>query len=51
MDKGVFQINLDTTVLNMLRNKVNEQRYISYNLKYGKHRAWDKISAIMDSGY
>lgn len=48
MKKRIYQIKLDTTVLGILRNKVNEQRYISYEKKYGKHRAWDKICAIMD---
>ncbi|WP_337017683.1 hypothetical protein [Oceanobacillus massiliensis] len=48
MVKVVFQINLDTDVLDILRNKVNEEQNISYNKRYGKHRAWDKICAIMD---
>ena len=57
MVEGVFKINLDTDVLMKLRNKVNDQRYISYEKtlyfkdkqnKYIKHRAWDKICAIMD---
>ena len=48
MVKGVFQINIDTDVLAILRSKVNEQHNISYNKKYGKHRAGDKICAIMD---
>jgi len=52
MEKGVFQIMLNTDVLGMLRNKVNEQRNISYTKtfdfrnkrsKYIKYRAWDKI--------
>ncbi|MFX4263425.1 hypothetical protein ACOBQJ_14670 [Pelotomaculum propionicicum] len=56
MGKGVFQIELNTYVLGILRDKVNEQRNISYEKtfdfkgqnKYIKHRAWDKICAIMD---
>jgi len=52
MEKGVFQIILNTDVLGILRNKVNEQSNISYNktfvFKNIKHRAWDKICAIMD---
>lgn len=48
MGNDVFQINLDTDVLDILRNKVNEEQNISYNKTNGKHRAWDKICAIMD---
>ncbi|MCG7314784.1 hypothetical protein MHL30_16815 [Priestia flexa] len=48
MVKDVFQINLDTDVLDKLRDKVNEEQNISYNKTYGKYRAWDKICAIMD---
>lgn len=48
MMREVFQINLNTDVLDILRNKVNEQQNISYNKQYNKHRAWDKICAIMD---
>lgn len=48
MVKDVFQINLDADILDILRDKVNEQQDISYNKKYGKHRAWDRICAIMD---
>lgn len=48
MKKGIFQINLDTDVLVTLRDKVNEEQNISYNKKYHKYRAWDKICAIMD---
>ncbi len=48
MVKGVFQISLDTFLLGALRNKINEQLNISYKKKYGKHRAWHKICAIMD---
>ncbi|MFS0824345.1 hypothetical protein [Bacillus sp. 1P02SD] len=48
MAKDVFLISLDTNVLDKLRNKVNEELNISYNITYGKHRAWDKICAIMD---
>ncbi|OOM71457.1 hypothetical protein [Clostridium sp. BL-8] len=48
MKDQVFKINLDIDVIKRLRNKVNEQINISYNKKYGKHRAWDKIRAIMD---
>lgn len=46
--KNTFKINLDTTILYRLRNKINEQNNISYNKIYGKFRAWDKICAIMD---
>lgn len=57
MVTGVIQIRLNTEVLGILRNKVNEQHNISYEKtfdfknkknKYIKHRAWDKICAIMD---
>lgn len=52
MKKGVFQINLNNDVLNRLRQKINEQRSISYektlHFKNNKYRAWDKICAIMD---
>ena len=50
----VFQIKLDSNILKKLRDKVNEQNYISYskNFKTKKnnkeYRAWDKICAIMD---
>lgn len=46
--KGVFQINLDTDILSKLRNTINNHQNISYNKKYRKYRAWDKICAIMD---
>lgn len=48
MPNDIFQINLDTNVLKILRNKVNEEQNISFNKRYGRHRAWDKICAIMD---
>lgn len=48
MTKKEFQINLNTAYLKRLRNKVNENRNISYEKKYKKLRAWDKICAIMD---
>ncbi|MRH45119.1 hypothetical protein GH741_20975 [Aquibacillus halophilus] len=48
MSKEIFQIDLNTEVLDELRNKVNEEQYISYNKRHGNHRAWDKICAIMD---
>ncbi|MED1105015.1 hypothetical protein [Bacillus paramycoides] len=48
MIKDVYQINLDINVLEALRNKVNEQRNITITTKDSKHRAWDKICAIMD---
>ncbi|WP_461204565.1 hypothetical protein [Clostridium sp. DL1XJH146] len=48
MAKDVFRINLDTDNFSKLRNTINNQKNISYNKKYGKHRAWDKICAIMD---
>ena len=50
----IFQIKLDSNVLKKLRDKVNEQNYISYNKnckakkKNKEYRAWDKICAIMD---
>ncbi|WP_077701973.1 hypothetical protein [Virgibacillus dokdonensis] len=53
MKKVTFQINLDTKILKLLREKVNEEQNITFNKKiYFKkdkvHRAWDKICAIMD---
>ena len=48
MNKNIFKINIDTSVLERLRDKINEQQNISYNKEYGKYRAWDKICAIMD---
>ncbi|MEK4841264.1 hypothetical protein [Bacillus sp. FSL L8-0152] len=48
MTKEVFQICLDPTIIEILRNKVNEQQYITINKKDGEQRAWDKICAIMD---
>lgn len=48
MQKGYFQIELDTHILDELRGKINEQPNISYNKIYGKHRAWDRLCAIMD---
>lgn len=44
----MFKIELDTEILRKLRNKINEQKNISYNKMYGKYRAWDKICAIMN---
>lgn len=53
MDKNIFQININTDVLIRLRNQINEEYYISYRKEFydknnKKHRAWDKICAIMD---
>ena len=53
MDKNIFQINISTDVLKRLRDKINEEHYISYSKEFydknkKKHRAWDKICAIMD---
>ncbi|MFA9399291.1 MAG: hypothetical protein ACERKV_13635 [Clostridiaceae bacterium] len=48
MAKDIFQINLNIDVIKTLRNKVNEQKNISYEKRYGNYRAWDKICAIMD---
>ena len=48
MKNKIFQINIDTSVLRRLRDKVNENQNISYNKQYKKYRAWDKICAIMD---
>lgn len=48
MSKKIFQIKIDTNVLNRLRDKINDENYISYNKQYKKYRAWDKICAIMD---
>ena len=47
MKNKIFQINIDTSVLRRLRDKVNENQNISYNKQYKKYRAWDKICAIM----
>lgn len=53
MNTKVFQINIDNNVLIKLRDKINEQRNISYNKEFHyknnkRYRAWDKICAIMD---
>ena len=48
MGNKVFKIELNTEILRKLRNKINEQKNISYNKMYGKYRAWDKICAIMN---
>lgn len=48
MENEVFKIELDTEILRKLRNKINEQKNISYNKMYKKYRAWDKICAIMN---
>ena len=48
MNNKVFQINIDTSVLRRLRDKVNKNQNISYNKQYKKYRAWDKFCAIMD---
>lgn len=48
MENKVFKIGLDTEILRKLRNKINEQKNISYNKMYKKYRAWDKICAIMN---
>lgn len=53
MVNNTFQINLDTKILKLLRDKVNDDQYITFNKRfYFKkdivHRAWDKICAIMD---
>ncbi|QFQ28922.1 MULTISPECIES: hypothetical protein [Bacillus cereus group] len=48
MTKEVFQICLDPTIIEILRDKVNEQQNITINKKDGEQRAWDKICAIMD---
>lgn len=53
MVKDVFQINLDTKVLKILRDKVNEEKNITFNKRFyfkenEDHPAWDKICAIMD---
>ena len=57
MKNCIFKISLNTDVLRKLRNKVNEQRNISYrktfNFKIKQNKfiqlnAWDKICAIMD---
>ncbi|KAA0786802.1 hypothetical protein [Bacillus sp. BB56-3] len=48
MTKEVFQISLDPTILEILRDKVNEQQNITIIKKDGEHQAWDKICAIMD---
>ncbi|RFB53394.1 hypothetical protein [Bacillus thuringiensis] len=48
MTKEVFQICLDSTIIEILRDKVNEQQNITINKKVGEKRAWDKICSIMD---
>jgi len=48
VENKVFKIGLDTEILRKLRNKINEQKNISYNKMYKKYRAWDKICAIMN---
>ncbi|GLO68476.1 hypothetical protein [Oceanobacillus kimchii] len=52
MNKGTFQINLDTKVLELLRYKVNDGLNINFNKFHSKknkeYRSWDKICAIMD---
>lgn len=48
MTKEAFQICLDSTIIEILRDKVNEQQNITINKKDGEQRAWDKICAIMD---
>ncbi|HFU7058146.1 TPA: hypothetical protein ACGN81_005246 [Bacillus cereus] len=48
MTKEIFQICLDPTIIEILRDKVNEQQNITINKKDGEQRAWDKICAIMD---
>lgn len=48
MENKVFKIGLDTEILRKLRNKINEQKNISYNKMYKKYRTWNKIFAIMD---
>lgn len=53
MVNDVFQINLDTKVLKILRDKVNEEQNISFNKRFyfkknEDYPAWDKICAIMD---
>lgn len=48
MRTNQFNIILDLSILEKLRNKINEQYNISYSKQYGKHRAWDKICSIMD---
>jgi hypothetical protein len=48
MGNNVFQLKLNSDVLVILREKVNEEQNISYNKRYGKYRAWDKICAILD---
>lgn len=48
MGNKVFKIELNTEILRKLRNKINEQKNISYNKMYKKYRAWDKICAIMN---
>lgn len=48
MTKEVFQISLDPTIIEILRDDVNEQQNITINKKDGEHRSWDKIYATMD---
>lgn len=48
MKEQIFKINLSIDIIRKLRDKINEQKNISYNKMYKKYRAWDKICAIMD---
>ncbi|HBF8686558.1 hypothetical protein KWV42_10470 [Clostridioides difficile] len=53
MDRNIFQISINIDVLTRLRDKINEENYISYSKEFydknkKKYRAWDKICAIMD---
>lgn len=53
MDRKIFQISINIDVLTRLRDKINEENYISYSKEFydknkKKYRAWDKICAIMD---
>ncbi|RCW62966.1 hypothetical protein [Saliterribacillus persicus] len=48
MSTNTFQIDLDSEVLRLLRDKVNEEQNIIFNKRNKAHRAWDKICAIMD---
>lgn len=56
MEKQKFKINMDLTIINKLRNKINENQHISmnkeFNKKIGKENkefnSWDIVCAIMD---
>ena len=56
MEKQKFKINMDLTIINKLRNKINENQHISMNKEFNKKigkknkefNSWDIVCAIMD---